>query len=173
MCCGGQTLPALACLGRCHEPCSVTAVAENAARSPSGSRESTSSCWGKLGTGKQGQDRGRELTSSSLNSNVWSSSAEDRALNLSESCRSRASQSPWKGWLVQKGDSCPWPHLDMHCDHLPDISSDVSVAGQGLRSENREGEYFYCGVFQLDQVPEQAAYLHTRDKLPREKRKAP
>lgn len=45
---------------------------------------------------------------SSLN-NVWTSSSEDRALNLTESCRARATQSPWKGCLVQKGDSCPWP----------------------------------------------------------------
>lgn len=56
----------------------------------------------------------------------------------------------------------------MHCDHLPDTSSHVSVAGQGLRSENREGENSCCGVFQLDQVPEHAA----RDKLPIEKGKA-
>lgn len=109
------------------------------------------------------------VTFSSLNDNVWSSSPEVRALNLTENCRARATQSPWKGWLVQKGDSCPWPHLDTHCDHLPDISSDVNVAGQWLGSEN----YFCCDVFQSDQVPEQAAYLHTRDKLPIEKGKAP
>jgi len=45
----------------------------------------------------------------------------------------------------------------MHCRPLPDASSNLSVVGQGLESENREGEYFYCDVFQLDQVPEQAS----------------
>lgn len=50
----------------------------------------------------------------------------------------------------------------MLCHHLPDASSDVRVVGQGRGSENREGGYFYHGVFQLDLFPD----LHTRERLP-------
>lgn len=61
----------------------------------------------------------------------------------------------------------------MHCDHLPDISSDVHVVGQGLRSENREGEYFCCGVFQLNgslskllTCTQGITYQERRERLP-------
>lgn len=155
VCHAGQTLPALAHLGQCCEPRVFTAVAENAASCPLGQWAPERGAQVPAGVNWAWGSEGR--TEGGNNNSLWLSSAQNIMPNLTESCRARATQSQCKCWLVLKGESCSWPHLAMHCHLLPDTSCSVNVAGQGLGSENREGQYFCHCVFQLGQLPEQAS----------------